>query len=259
MAELAFEDRLQPALLDRLSDDARTMVAVEVRAPRARLAELGVTGDAITYAVRPYALRPWRSERDPAATADADVLVLRFLGPADVGSLARVRAAPVAAASEPVALGRFAEVATRAIANLAPEPVSQRVVSMQQLRESVLRDLSWLLGTTSYDSDRSLDAWPEVRRSVLNYGLPSVAGIGLTGFDADAAAGRLQKVIELFEPRLTHVRVTPEGQGGRTDNYTIGFRVEAELWGQPTPQQLLLRTQIDIDTAEIVIRDSEAR
>jgi type VI secretion system protein ImpF len=253
MAELAFEDRLQPALLDRLSDDARSMQVVEVLSTRQRLAENGIQIGAIESTLRAFGLRPWRT---PAA--EEEQLVLQFSGPTDGATLARVRLAPVVAVPLPLAVGRFAEVISRAIPNLNPEPAAQRVISMRQLRESVLRDLAWLLSTSSYDTGRSLSAWPEVERSVFNYGLPSLAGLGIANFDAAAAAARLQKAIEAFEPRLSHVHVTSETEPGRMDRNALVFRVEAELWGQPTPQRLLLRTQIDIESADVVITDAEA-
>jgi type VI secretion system protein ImpF len=258
MAELAFEDRLQPALLDRLSDDARSMLVVELRSTRQRLATSSIQIASIEITLRAFGLRPWRTERDAPAAAEQDQLVLQFSGPTDGATLARVRLAPVVAVPEPLAVARFAEVTSRSIPNLNPEPAGQRVISMRQLRESVLRDLAWLLSTSSYDTDRGLSAWPEVERSVFNFGLPSIAGQGITSFDAGAAAARLQRAIATFEPRLSHIQVTSETESGRMDRNALVFRVEAELWGQPTPQRLLLRTQIDIESADVVITDTEA-
>lgn len=258
MAELAFEDRLQPALLDRLSDDARSVLVMELRSTRARLAAHGIQIGGIESTLRAFGLRRWRSERDAPVVADDEQLVLQFSGPTDGATLARVRLAPVVAVPEPLAVARFAEVVARAIPNLNPESAAQRVISMRQLRESVLRDLAWLLSTASYDTDHSLSAWPEVERSVFNFGLPSMAGLGIASFDAAAAAARLQKAIEAFEPRLSHVQVVSETESGRMDLNALVFRVEAELWGQPSPQRLLLRTQIDIESADVVITDTEA-
>jgi type VI secretion system protein ImpF len=258
MAELAFEDRLQPALLDRLSDDARSMPVLELRTTRERLAAHGIQIGAIESTLRAFGLRRWRSERDAPPAAEDEHLVLQFSGPTDGATQSRVRLAPVVAVPEPLAVARFAEVASRSIANLNPEPAGQRVISMRQLRESVLRDLAWLLSTSSYDTDRSLSAWPEVERSVFNFGLPSIAGVGIASFDAAAAAARLQKAIEAFEPRLSHVHVVSETESGSMDRNALLFRVEAELWGQPTPQRLLLRTQIDIESADVIITDTEA-
>jgi type VI secretion system protein ImpF len=257
MAELAFEDRLQPALLDRLSDDGRSMPVLELRSTRARLAAHGIQIGNIEFTLRAFGLRRWRTERDGSADED-EQLLMQFSGPTDGATVGRVRLAPVVAVPEPLAVGRFADVSSRSIANLNPEPAGQRVISMRQLRESVLRDLSWLLSTSSFDTDRSLAAWPEVERSVLNFGLPSIAGHRISSFDAAAAATRLQKAIETFEPRLSHVHVTSEAESGRMDRNALVFRVEAELWGQPTPQRLLLRTQIDIESADVVITDTES-
>jgi type VI secretion system protein ImpF len=255
MAELAFQDGLQPALLDRLSDSARTLIVVELRSTRQRLERHGVTADGLALAVRPFGLRPLSA---PAAAPDADAVVLQFAGPVDVGTLARVRAAPVASTIEAVPLAAVAEVASRTVTNRALESTAQRTITMRRLRESVLRDLAWLLSTSSYDSDRSLAQWPEVERSVLNFGLPTVAGRGLASLDTAAAAARLRQVIEMFEPRLAHVRVTPQVDSERMDQRAIVFRVEAELWGQPVPQQLVLRTQIDVDSARVQVTDTES-
>jgi type VI secretion system protein ImpF len=258
MAELAFQDRLQPALLDRLSDDMRALVVVEVRTSRSQLAALGVAVDAIEFALRPFGLRPWRSERSASMTADDESVVLKFSGPADNATLARVRAAPVATGGEPRMVREFAEVGSRTVINLNPEAPEQRVVSMRKLRESVLRDLNWLLSTASFDTGRSLEGFPAVERSVLNYGLPSVAGRRVSGLDPAEIARRMQRTLEFFEPRLSQVRVTPEPQDTQSDGHALRLRIEAELWGQPLPQQLLLRTQIDVETTDVVVTDAEA-
>ena len=258
MAELAFEDRLQPALLDRLSDDARSMPVLELRTTGEHLAANGIQIGAIESTLRAFGLRRWRSERDAPATAEDEQLVLQFSGPTDGATQTRVRLAPVVAVPEPLVVARFADVAARSIANLNPEPAAQRVISMRQLRESVLRDLTWLLSTSSYDTNRSLSAWLEVERSVFNFGLPSIAGRGPASFDSAAAAARMRKAIEAFEPRLSHVHVACETESGRMDRNALVFRVEAELWGQPTPQRLLLRTQIDLESADVLITDTEA-
>jgi type VI secretion system protein ImpF len=255
MAELAYQDRLQPALLDRLCDDVRTIVIVEIRAARASLDEQRINVDAIELAVRPFGLRPLRADREARAPAAGGSLALQFTGPADTGTLTRVRAAPVATGADPVPLAQFAEVASRTVTNLNPESPEQRTLSMRRLRESVLRDLSWLLSTASLDTSRDLAAWPAVACSVLNYGLPSVAGLGSGNFDPAEAAKRLQSAIETFEPRLTNIRVTPEFNASRMDMHALKFKVEAQLWGQPTPQRLLLRTQIDVESADVIITD----
>ena len=47
---------------------------------------------------------------------------------------------------------------------------------MQKLRESVLRDLAWLMNAVNLASDIDLDDFPQTAHSVLNFGLPDLAG-----------------------------------------------------------------------------------
>ncbi len=52
----------------------------------------------------------------------------------------------------------------------------KRVLSLQQLREGVLRDLAWLFNAGNLGSVQPLDDYPEVQTSVVNYGVPELAG-----------------------------------------------------------------------------------
>ena len=82
------------------------------------------------------------------------------------------------------------------------ESRSKRVISVQQLRLSVQRDLAWLFNTTNMAAGRDLGAYPEVATSVLNYGVPSLAGETLKDRDVDALQDALRQAILNFEPRL---------------------------------------------------------
>ena len=54
---------------------------------------------------------------------------------------------------------------------------------MRRLRR-VLRDLAWLLNTVNYQCAHSLDGYPFVARSMLNYGLPELTGAGVPDFSS---------------------------------------------------------------------------
>src|SRR3954465_8093378 len=56
------------------------------------------------------------------------------------------------------------------------EPREQRVMSKARLRQAGLRGLAWLFNSTAYESKDNLAGMPQVRRSVLNYGLPPLSG-----------------------------------------------------------------------------------
>ena len=56
------------------------------------------------------------------------------------------------------------------------ESREQRVMSLERLREAVLRDLRWLLNADNLGESVSLEPFPCVAQSVLNFGLPPLAG-----------------------------------------------------------------------------------
>src|SRR3546814_17749025 len=52
------------------------------------------------------------------------------------------------------------------------DAIGQQSQSARGLRESLLRDLGWLLNSRNLDSVQDLSAYPEVARLVVNFGLP---------------------------------------------------------------------------------------
>src|ERR1041385_5141373 len=77
--------------------------------------------------------------------------------------------------------------------------------SLSELRRSVLRDLTWLFNTTQLFDAESAEAWPQVRKSVLNCGLPPLAGMDASALDIHrvqrpAAAGRNARLAARNQP-----------------------------------------------------------
>ncbi len=81
---------------------------------------------------------------------------------------------------------------------------------MRRLRECVLRDLGWLFNSLNLQSTQDLQPVPQVASSVLNFGLPSFAGRMASSIDPLESAEQLRRAVELFEPRLSAVRVKPQ-------------------------------------------------
>lgn len=63
------------------------------------------------------------------------------------------------------------------------ESRERRVISLERLRECVMRDLGWLLNTGKLSQVQSLDEYPEVARSVVNYGSLDLSGRYLSSAD----------------------------------------------------------------------------
>jgi type VI secretion system protein ImpF len=94
-----------------------------------------------------------------------------------------------------------------------------------------------------------------VQRSVLNFGLPSYVGRSPKSLELRQVARDVEEVIRRFEPRLTEVRVMPD-TAGDDDEHQINLRIDAQLWSQPVPQRLVLRTRICTDSGEVFVSDS---
>lgn len=141
------------------------------------------------------------------------------------------------------------------------ESRDQRVLSMRGLRKAVLRDLGWLLNTTGLCAVRALEGHPLAAQSVLNFGLPDLAGKTASGLDRAELARRIRQAIWDFEPRILRdsVRVVAlaPGQRGMAPNQ-VAFEIHGELWGQPLPERLYLKTELDLEIGEIRLFDMEA-
>lgn len=137
------------------------------------------------------------------------------------------------------------------------ESRDKRVISATRLRDCVTRDMSWLLNCVCLDATADLDGYPEVSRSVLNFGIPDLTGMALSGLDADVLQRRVRDAILAFEPRLTAntLRVTVNALSTRMDRQALVFNIESEMWAQPIPLNLYLKTEVDMETGSIKVSE----
>jgi|KBSSwiStaDraftv2_1062776.scaffolds.fasta_scaffold00742_7 type VI secretion system protein ImpF len=251
MADLALNERLQPALLDRLIDDERTVALVNVIAEIPALQRLKLPEQALIDILTAQGMN--LQQRELAG----DFLQLRFTASRSHANPAQLRALVVRPPGAPdgAQLQSFATVQSASIPNVELEPAERRMLSMRRLRECVLRDLGWLFNSLNLDSTQDLASVPHVAASVLNFGLPSFAGRMTSSIDPIESAERLRRAVELFEPRLSSVRVKPEPHAEDDNDGTLEFTIDAQLWGHPSPQQLELHTKIDTMTGDIAVTE----
>jgi type VI secretion system protein ImpF len=137
------------------------------------------------------------------------------------------------------------------------ESRDQRVFSLTRLREAVLRDLAWLLNTTNFEAGASLEAHPEVRHSVLNYGIPDLSGVTVSSANVGELERKLKQAIIDFEPRILRhgLSVRLEVNETQMNHNAMTFLIEGELWAQPVPLRMYLKTEIDLDIGDVQITD----
>ncbi|WAR44226.1 type VI secretion system baseplate subunit TssE [Methylomonas rapida] len=137
------------------------------------------------------------------------------------------------------------------------ESREQRVLSGRQLRQSVLRDLTWLLNTAALDSCVDLSELPDAEHSVINYGILTFSGAHLTGADLPKIERKIKQAIMDFEPRITpgSLKVEVISSEEHMNQHAMSFKIEGDLWAQPLPVHLYIRSELDLETGEATIKD----
>jgi len=141
------------------------------------------------------------------------------------------------------------------------EGPDKRVLTKTQLKQAVLRDLVWLMNTTRLESSEDLSQMPKVQRSVLNFGLPALSGETASTLDPTDLERSVREAILAFEPRIlpASLRVEAIVTDTQLDHHNvISIQIEGQLWAQPVPLELLLRTEVDLETGKVEITELSA-
>jgi type VI secretion system protein ImpF len=140
------------------------------------------------------------------------------------------------------------------------EVVESRVINRNRLRELVLRDLAWLFNATAPGAAVDWSRAPHARNSVLNYGLPALSGNTASTIDPLVLQARVRQAILDHEPRILPASLVVEvliNEAQMDQHNQIGFRISGQLWAQPVPLELLLHTDIDLETGRVAVRELE--
>ncbi|AOE62968.1 type VI secretion system baseplate subunit TssE [Pseudomonas corrugata] len=139
------------------------------------------------------------------------------------------------------------------------ESADKRVLSLTQLKASVLRDLAWLLNTTSLlDADATLHT--PAGTSVVNFGLPALAGNSASNVDLSALEALIHQAIATFEPRILRHTLRVRARATAEMNHNaLSFEIEGDLWAQPVPLRLMLQTDLDLETGHVRVVNADQR
>lgn len=108
-------------------------------------------------------------------------------------------------------------------------------LSMDELKDTVARDLEAMLNTRTAISANTLKDYPECRQSIINYGLNDFAGLSLASTDDRAYICRcLEQAIARHEPRLQQAQAYLDVQDGATNR--LNFAISALLIVHPAKE-----------------------
>jgi len=133
------------------------------------------------------------------------------------------------------------------------ESRSQRVISPQRYKQGVLRDLEWLFGASAHltqegNSPVNIEDFPHALRSVINFGTRHLFGVTSPNL-RDLEKG-LVEALYTFEPRILRntLKVRVQIQGNM-----IEMEVEGELWANPLPEHLHIKTKLDMESSFLAV------
>jgi type VI secretion system protein ImpF len=139
-----------------------------------------------------------------------------------------------------------------------PADPRERVLTKTQLRDAVLRDLRWLFNAT-----QPLPHWneqlPTLAGTVLNFGLPPISGQRVSTLDLARLERDIATAIRHFEPRILPETLQVqaiEPESLLDAHNMIEFEIRGELWAQPVPLEILLRSRMDLEAGQVDIVDT---
>jgi type VI secretion system protein ImpF len=138
------------------------------------------------------------------------------------------------------------------------ESSSQQSMSQTQFKEAVIRDLGWLLNSVALDVCIDLQKYPEVRRSVLNFGLPDMSGHTSSNVDVGVLESSIRTAIQLFEPRVIRnsLKVKVHSNPDEMSHNSLIFEIAGSVFGQPSPFHVVLKSELDLECGEFQLKES---
>lgn len=138
---------------------------------------------------------------------------------------------------------------------VSSESVPSRAKSLREMKQSVRRDLEWLLNARqSSAAARGKDAADSsavhhLQNSLIAFGLPDFSSAStLSEPDKKRISRAIETAVARFEPRLTDVVVTLLPM--REIERALRFRIDARLRVEPAPEPVTFDTVLHIHSGE---------
>jgi len=135
----------------------------------------------------------------------------------------------------------------------ATEARMTRAQSVSEFKQSVRRDVEWLLNTRRIP-EPAPDSLSELQDSHYDYGLPDITSLSADSPEVRMQlARRIEEAVTLFEPRLADVKisVTDAGEGGTRQ---LRFLLEGMLRMEPNPEQVAFDTILDTTNCNFEVK-----
>jgi type VI secretion system protein ImpF len=122
------------------------------------------------------------------------------------------------------------------------------------LRREVARDLEQLMNSIALESTEDLTVYPEVKKSILNFGFPDIAHRTIDEAGVEDVAREIEAALGRYEPRLVQNTIRVQ----RDDNadhvaLRVRFIVRADLSCNPVNVPIEFIADVEYDSGNILI------
>ena len=132
--------------------------------------------------------------------------------------------------------------------HLRTRRVRETPYTLQELKQSVSRDIEALLNTRRELLTELPPEFQEVNYSVLTYGLPDFTSMSLNSHkDRKSIRREIETTLGRFEPRLRAIKVTVEGP--KKLEHALHFRIDAMLLVEPNPEAVSFDAMLQLSTS----------
>ena len=133
----------------------------------------------------------------------------------------------------------------------------KRVANATEFRKALLQDLQWLLNSSCRPPSDEIHSYPEAAKSVLNFGIPELAGTTSVTVKPEIIERLIRTAIQHFEPRVLRHSLevsTVESADGAGANI-VQIEIHGEAWNVPMPESLFIKTEMDLETGQCKLKD----
>lgn len=131
-------------------------------------------------------------------------------------------------------------------------------VDKKQMMNIVRRDLAFLFNTSSIEREVVRDDYPMVACSVINYGIPPLAGEHMASKSWQEMEGIIRRAIIDFEPRIIAksllIRpVSNLAQLGDKVYNMMAFTVKGQIYLEPYPLEFTMQSAVDVENSRFKV------
>jgi type VI secretion system protein ImpF len=125
----------------------------------------------------------------------------------------------------------------------------------EALQTNIRRELAWLLNTTNLESAVKLASYPQVKTSVLNYGVADLSGKAQSRSAVVARASKIREAVAAFEPRLDPSRLAVEISAKSERENAVTYTITGDITSAVQSIRVQYLTDIEVDTGAANVRE----